>query len=379
MTEPRSPISRASTEPPVRVFAVESECAQLDWGRLPAGRLTVEIPNSAPLDREVCEGPGTLEIVGLQPDSDVELRVRHSGGLDFALALRTLPAMPGEEITRIATISDLHVGTTGFDYKNRLRDDNLEDPHPLRCARPAISEAAGWGAKHLVIKGDMTENNFEVEWQLVGELIRSSPIPVLAMPGNHDGYMPAGHTDPDEAAERAGFDLRRGVSKIDFGPVSLLLVDTTHPGKGRGRIAHLAQDVFDAAADTDRGALVFQHHQIQPVPVYWPPGINSLEGFPYLRNLARAQRNTFLSSGHTHRNRRNPHKVLTITEVGSVKDYPGVWGGYVIHERGIRQVLRRVSAQDAINWTERTGDALMGAWRLWSRGVLSDRSVEVRF
>ena len=53
--------------------------------------------------------------------------------------------------------------------------------------------------------------------------------------------------------------------------------------------------------------------------------------------------------------------------------YGGTWAGYVVHEGGIRQVVRRVAAPAAIRWTEETKRALLGVWGRWSPGRLDDR------
>jgi hypothetical protein len=66
---------------------------------------------------------------------------------------------------------------------------------------------------------------------------------------------------------------------------------------------------------------------------------------------------------------------VLVTEVGSVKDHPGTWAGYVVHEGGIRQVVRRVMAPDVLGWTEATKRALFGVWGRWSPGSLDDRCI----
>ena len=64
---------------------------------------------------------------------------------------------------------------------------------------------------------------------------------------------------------------------------------------------------------------------------------------------------------------------VVVTETGSPKDHPGTWTGYVVHEGGIRQVVRRVARPDVIRWTERSRRAAGGAWGVWSPGRLTDR------
>ena len=52
---------------------------------------------------------------------------------------------------------------------------------------------------------------------------------------------------------------------------------------------------------------------------------------------------TLITAGHSHRHRRHTHGPLVITEVGSIKDFPGTWAGYVAYEAGIRQVVQRIA------------------------------------
>ena len=42
-----------------------------------------------------------------------------------------------------------------------------------------------------------------------------------------------------------------------------------------------------------------------------------------------------------------------VTEVGSVKDHPGTWAGYLVYEGGIVQTVRRIMDPTALAWTER--------------------------
>jgi hypothetical protein len=65
--------------------------------------------------------------------------------------------------------------------------------------------------------------------------------------------------------------------------------------------------------------------------------------------------------------------------VGSVKDYPGVWAGYVIHEGGIVQTVRRTAEPSTVAWTDYSGRAMGGLYRYWTPGRLSDRCFTLRW
>jgi hypothetical protein len=123
------------------------------------------------------------------------------------------------------------------------------------------------------------------------------------------------------------------------------------------------------------------HHQLTTAPVttYPPPGVPAAEARRFLDEVAAAQPRTIVTSGHTHRHRARRHGPLVVTEVGSPKDYPGTWAGYLVYEGGIVQTVRRVMAPDAIRWTQRTARMFGGAWGRWSPGRLGDRCLSQRW
>jgi hypothetical protein len=308
----------------------------------------------------------------------VDLRGEGVPGGGARLPVRTLRPPPGEELHRIATMSDLHVGGTTFGYLHTIADQDLDDPHPVRCTRAAIREAVAWGAQRIVIKGDVVDQSHPGAWTQAAELLASAPVPVDVLPGNHETKRRR-TIDPEVALRPYGLELVRGVRVHDLPGVRLVLVDSTRMDVDWGRLAHVADDLVKVVGDAAGGALVLLHHHParSPVPLGWPIGIPQAEARTVLHEEAAANPATFVSTGHVHRSRRWQHGPMPLTSVGSVKDYPGVWAGYAVHEGGIRQVVRRVEAPEApeaIHWTERTGDALLGGYRLWTPGRLSDRS-----
>ena len=79
------------------------------------------------------------------------------------------------------------------------------------------------------------------------------------------------------------------------------------------------------------------------------------------------------------------YKSLLLTEMGSTKDYPGVWAGYAVYEGGITQVPYPVAEPSARAWIDRTGGTILGSGsggrrmashRAWS-GVASRVDVSV--
>jgi hypothetical protein len=175
----------------------------------------------------------------------------------------------------------------------------------------------------------------------------------------------------------AGFDATAlaSVQIRDVPGLRIVLVDTSVPGHRHGEITPHVDEIADAVRDAPGPAFVALHHQLMttPVPTYIPVGIDRDQSRAFLDRLVAANPAVFVTSGHTHRHRRRRHGSAVITEVGSPKDYPGTWAGYVVHEGGIRQVVRRVARPDVLRWTDRSSAAAFGLWGRWSPGTLDDR------
>ena len=62
-----------------------------------------------------------------------------------------------------------------------------------------------------------------------------------------------------------------------------------------------------------------------------------------------------------------------------MKDYPGAWAEYRVHEGGVAQVFRRISSPDALSWTERTRGMFGGAYHDYAFGAIGDRCFVVEW
>lgn len=378
------------------VFAIDDRSLQLTWRDVGPGTVSIEVGDDGsarrrgviePVEVATGGGPGAAVVGGLPPGRALRVRVSGdtlNGSGPRALAVRTLDALPGEELSRVATIGDLHLGADTFGHLGTIVEvPEPEVAHPARCARAAIDAAAAWGAQRIVVKGDITNHGQREQWRTYAELARPS-IPLDALPGNHD----RAHTTslpgllPEEAAAAFGFPLADPVLIRDLPGLRLVLVDTTKAGRNQGAVGGATDALLEAVADADPGGsvLVALHHQLhrRRVPEGWPIGISHHESTALLERLGSVHRRVLVTSGHTHRHRRWTHAGVTATQVGSTKDYPGVWAGYVAHEGGIRQMVRRVDRPDCLRWTEHTRRAALGTWRWVAPGRLADRCFDVR-
>jgi predicted phosphodiesterase len=338
---------------------------------LPLGEHTVEIG-----DRSVTlsgdGGPAAQSVDGLPAGTRLDVIIDGTR----AGRVRTLRPPPGRELFRFATLGDTHVGDGwSFGILPEVHDPaGAADPPVLRALRAATAELAAWGARTLIVKGDITHHGHAAEWVLAGQLLSAPGIPVIAAVGNHD--MRPNSADGRPILGAAGIELAvGGIVVRDVPGVRLIAVDVSIPHRHPGSYRLVRDAVLAAAAAAPGPVVIAQHHQLQrlPFPTHWPPGILGPESGRFLHDLAEANPATLLTSGHTHRHRARRVGPLLLTEVGSPKDYPGGWAGYAVHEGGIRQVVRRVEAPAVLRWTESTRDALFGIWGRYSPGRLKDR------
>lgn len=389
--------------PRVWVSGVDHDAVQVSWRGLAPGLLRLRALDLGPgahpagvpeLDLElVPHGAGGPEAdagaatLGALPSGRL-LELEASGPAlrqgPVRLAARTLSALPGQELCRIATVSDLHLGARAFGQRGTILDlVDHPDPHPMRCAEAAWDEAVAWGAERIVAKGDLTNLGAPHEWRQYAELVAAGSVPVDAIPGNHDHAKPGvvGALLPAEAARSFGLAIATPLLVRDLPGVRTVLADTTVAGTNPGSLAPVADDIVDAVAEADPtgGVLVVLHHQLQPhrLPEGWPPGIGRDESARFLDRLGAAHPHVLVTSGHTHRHRRWGRAGVTVTQVGSTKDYPGVWAGYVVHEGGMRQVVRRIERPDVVSWTDRTRIAAWGLWEHTSPGRLDARCFDL--
>lgn len=362
-----------ATSAEATVFAVEDTTAQICWKSLPAG--TVLRAGDSSIEVAHGGGPGAGVLEGLPADRRLDLFLERPGRpAARVLKFRTLAPPPGEELCRFATVNDVHVGERHFGLLGTLREPVPDQTYAVRCLGAALAEAQAWGARAVVAKGDLTCHGDAPEWEDAARLLGGLPVPVAAVVGNHD--VMRGAIDGRPALAAAGVVLGDDPFHLDLPGIRLVLAHTAVARRSHGRIGRAQRDqVTDLVAGAPGPAYVGMHHYLPrfPVPLGYPLGVVGRGGGALLDALAAANPATFLSSGHSHRNRRRRHGPLVITQIGATMHYPGVWAGYVVHEGGIRQVVRRVAEPSAIAWTERSGRALLGAWRPWAAGLRSHR------
>jgi 3',5'-cyclic-AMP phosphodiesterase len=303
---------------------------------------------------------------GLAPDTAYELDGH---------AFTTLPRPPGERLATVCTVNDVHFGEVECGVLNGIDDDPIytsapgEEPYPDLMNRCAIADMRAAAPDAVVVKGDLTSMGTRAEYQAF--LNAYGPAfgeRMLHVRGNHDAYH------GEDFASRAPLSTA-------LPGVTLAVIDTSVPGKASGGVSGETLAWLDQlAADADRPVMVFGHHHP------WNPdagdrpeayfGINPDDSERLVEVVARRPRIVGYFAGHTHRNRVRHFSAtgdLPWVEVACVKDFPGAWAEYRVFEGGILQVFRRISAPEALAWSEKTRDLYGGLYEVYAFGALADR------
>lgn len=317
------------------------------------------------------DGTEVLRLEGLAPGTAHEL-----AGFD----LRTLPDL-GPRLATFATVNDVHFGETvcglieGSDTGPVFRAEPGDPPYPEVMNRATVAEIAEHDPDAVVVKGDLTSEGTEAEYAA----FRACYEPAFGdrlhvVRGNHDAYHGATFAAvPTQEVELEG--------------VRLAVLDTARPRLASGRLdADQLEWLDELCARSDRPVLVFGHHHVWGVdsdrrdPGYF--GLHPDDSELLVELAARRPAFTAYFAGHTHRNRVRRFSLtgdLPWVEVACVKDYPGTWAEYRVHEQGVLQVHRRTSSPDALAWTEKTRHMFDGAYAEYALGDLSDRCFAIGY
>lgn len=328
----------------------------------------------------------TVEVTTVADDMVVLHRgaeVRRFDGLEAdtvhdldGVEVRTLPHPGGELLCRFATVNDVHFGETECGLVEEAPDIGPvlssapgEPPYPLMMNRAAVAEISAIDPAAVIAKGDLTtvgsveeyESFLSVYGEAFGERLHH-------VRGNHDAYY-----GQDFASE--------AVQEVDLPGVTLLVLDTTIPGRPSGTVSPAQlQRLADVASDAPGRVLVFGHHHA------WDPasrerpdtyfGIHPDASEALVDTVAAHPNIVGYFAGHTHRNRVRRFRAtgdVPWVEVACVKDFPGAWAEYRVHEGGVMQIHHRISSPEALDWTERTRAMFLGAYADYAFGSLDDR------
>ena len=328
----------------------------------------MDLTTLAPDEAVFFDGAQRRSFEGLTPDTEHDID---------GVAFRTLPLPGGEHLATFATVNDVHFGETICGVIGGENDPGPffssepgEDPYPETMNRGAVAEIAALDPTLLVVKGDLTSNALHEEIEAFERCyLAAFGERLMVVRGNHESYHDQTY---------AGIPFQKRV----LPGVIVALLDTTRSQHEAGKVSADQLEWLDSlGADADRPVMVMGHHHV------WSPessvrpdryfGINPDDSERLIDVFVRRPRLVGYWAGHTHRNRVRRFGVsgaVPWVEVSCVKDYPGAWAEYRVHEGGVVQVFHRISTPDALRWSERTRGMYSGTYHDYAFGGVADRN-----
>ncbi|WP_409725232.1 phosphodiesterase [Pseudorhodoplanes sp.] len=195
----------------------------------------------------------------------------------------------------IVQISDLHVTSDGHAVCGVVPTNAMAKRAVgaiLRLApRPDL----------VLVSGDLTEHGEPEEYAALANLLSPLPMPVYAVPGNHDRREAM-----RSAFGNAGFLAAQGPLNftIDAGPLRIVGLDSLVEGKSHGVLLPETLDHLDRSLTgaPDRPALVMLHHPPFVCGIAHMDKIRLLDGAEELGRILSGHRQVKrLITGHVHR------------------------------------------------------------------------------
>jgi hypothetical protein len=187
--------------------------------------------------------------------------------------------------------------------------------------------------------------------------------------GNHDAMR-----DPELARCDAPY-------AVPLDGLVVAVLDTAVPGRVGGALPAEQRGWLDElAGGTADPVLVLAHHPSYNADERY--GLPVIDHEALLELVARRDNIVGYLAGHTHTNRvlRYPTTGdVPFVEVACAKDYPGAWAEYRVYEGGYTQVMRRVGAPAAREWSELGRTMIQGIYRDLVLGSVDDRCFTRQF
>src|SRR5215218_6204599 len=311
------------------------------------------------------EGPfHDARVHGLEPDTEYDLEV--DGAVPQARWLparvRTLVQPRGRLLATVATANDVHFGETECGKTGDPATDAMgpvlraaadEPPYPEVMNEAIVEEMRALDPDVVVVKGDLTDTGRAEEYEAFLACYGRLGSRMHHVRGNHDAMR-----DPELARQGAPY-------AIAVDGVTLAVLDTAVPGRVGGAVGAQQRGwLDDLAADTPGPVLVLAHHPLWNADPSYRVEIDDHEAL--LALFSRRDNVVGYLAGHTHSNRvvRDARgRDVPCVEVACAKDYPGAWAEYRVYEGGYTQVMRRVTAPPAREWSERARHMIQGIYR----------------
>lgn len=321
----------------------------------------------------------------------------------------TLTPPPGEYVTTIAILNDVHVGEEKHglilgDFPEAIVQEPGMPPFPELMLAGALDEIRARGIGRVFVNGDTTSEARPAEVRTFREIMDTFGrfgVDYHVTRGNHDRpHTP--DSDPDAGYEAHPvlpgtddhrdpwgevFVPRQTMWRTDVGGLRVLGLDTSMLDESGGRIDDEQFDALERElkSDPNRPTLLMAHHPVTTEAAFTNAGTPaftlSLDDSARLQEMLAAAPGCFLmAAGHTHRARRNAPdaaKNVDFVEFAAAAGYPGGYTLIHLHTGGYQVNFHRTGTPEALRWSARSRWAAYGLNPEYTLGTTGDRNYVV--
>ncbi|GLX94888.1 metallophosphoesterase [Herbidospora sp. NBRC 101105] len=177
---------------------------------------------------------------------------------------------------------------------------HVSDPHidggprATERAERVMRHIDGLAVDAVIVTGDVADNGAPAEYEIARKTL-TTRHPTLICPGNHDSREPF----REVLLGSSGSDPVNQVLRV--GSVSIVLVDSSIPGRAEGRLEPSTLAWLDETLSTAPGqAFVGMHHQASPLHIPYVDGIGLRNPGELAEVLERHSNVVAVLSGHAH-------------------------------------------------------------------------------
>ena len=195
-------------------------------------------------------------------------------------------------------------------YIAQISDLHIKPPGTLAYGRVDTAKAAEGCVRTLnefrprpdlvVISGDLADTPTAEEYEHLKRLLAPLLLPFVGIPGNHDSRQMMRAAFP-----RAAYAFPSGPlnQKVEVGPLDLVLLDSSVPGKPHGELDAPTLQWLEAtlASSPQRPALLFLHHPPFQAGIWHMDRQNLLNAAEFEPIVRRHPRVKLIATGHAHR------------------------------------------------------------------------------
>ena len=177
-----------------------------------------------------------------------------------------------------------------------------DDAVPERLFAVAVRDVAALRPAAVLVTGDLADHGHPDEYERVRELLAPLSVPVHVLGGNHDDRENLRAAFPLVDDDAAGEDYRYAAR---CGPLRIVAVDTTDPGRVEGRLGPERLAWLDArlAEEPETPTIVAMHHPplLLGIPVWDAIGLSDADRAALGEVVAGRGHVRRIVAGHVHR------------------------------------------------------------------------------